>query len=139
MNRTVFLIAYIGIALLFANPASPWTVTILAMRLAAYGIGALANLGVLLVILGPIALVVIAALRGKIIDKPWLYWLPLAAVLLNISPWVIGALVKPGSGPNAWDGATMLLATVASLGPLILHIVCITLGAQNRPPEQAAH
>lgn len=96
------------------------------------GAGALAVPTVIAPILIPIALIIIASMRGSRIDKLWLFWLPIGALLLSILPWAIYSLAKQGFGLK--DVPTyfgIVLSMLATLGPIVLHVVCATLGAQN--------
>lgn len=144
MNRNTFLISYIILALLSGNLGSPWSATILAMNFSARGIAALASLPVLASLILPFVLSCIAGVRGNQIGRPKLFWLPLIAFMLSLSPWVIPLFHRPAS-PNSHfsEGAvslylSMLLSIIAMQGPLVLHVICLTLGTQARVPDSTA-
>ena len=137
MNRTTFLISYILLALLSGGAGNNWTLTVAFMRFATMGAAALATPMVVVLLVVPIALIVIARLRGQRIAKPWLVWLPVAALLISILPWVMYPLATRGFGlKNAPIYFTMALTTLSMLAPIVLHTVCATLGGQNSNPSQ---
>lgn len=132
MNRTAFLVSYIVLALASGGVGSSWTLTIVYMRFAAMGAAALATPAVIVLLTVPIALIVVTFLRAKRIGKPWLVWLPVAALLASLLQPTIGLLgLKLGLGGLAPYVFT-LLSIITTQAPLILHTVCATLGAQNR-------
>ena len=98
MNRVTFLISYILLALLSGGAGNNWTLTVAFMRFATMGPAALATPMVVVLLAVPIALIVIARLRGQRIGKPWLVWLPVAALLISILPWVMYPLAAQGFG-----------------------------------------
>ena len=137
MNRTLFVVTYIPLALLFSSPVTPWNPAFLALRFAVNGIAALANPTTWLAIAGSIALVTVAILRGIRIGRRQLHWLPIAALLIALAPFLIGLI-------NGWNtshaGAFGLLeylliafAIASSLAPVILHVLCATFGGQRDP------
>ena len=141
MKRNTFLISYIIIALLAGNLGNPWSATILVMNFAARGFATLASLTVLASLIFPFVLSYIARLRGKQIGRPKLFWLPLIAFVLSMLPWVVPLLSRPASpGSHVTEGVVtmylyMLLSVVAVQGPLVLHVICLTLGTQVRSAD----
>ena len=138
MKRNTFLISYIIIALLAGNLGNSWTVTILAMRFAFNGLAALVSLPVLASIILPFVLSYIASVRGRHIGRPKLFWFPLFAFLLSLLPWAIQLMIRPAS-PNSpvTEGVVftylfMLMSTISTQAPLVLHAICLTLGTQVR-------
>ena len=130
MNRTTFLISYILLALFCCSPVNLlpngfwmnilWSPYQVFSAFAVVGWNALRSPKIIVPIAITIALIIIARSRGRQIGRPWLFWLPVAALLLSM-----GRVAHPLStlGP--------VLEILAVLGPLILHAVCVTLGAQN--------
>lgn len=138
MKRNTFLISYIILALLAGNLGNPWSATILVMNFAARGFATLASLPVLASLILPFVLSYIASVRGKLIGRPKLFWLPLIAFLLSLLPWAIPLLSRPVSPSSHFSEGVMftylsvLLSVVAIQGPLVLHVICLTLGTQVR-------
>lgn len=131
MNRTTFLISYVLLAWLSGGIGNSWTVTVMFMRFATMGWAALGTPEVIISIAVPIGLIVIARMRGKSIGKPWLVWLPVAALFVAILPWMTYAFAKQGlSLKDVPIYLTAFLSTLGTLGPIVLHTVCATLGAQ---------
>jgi hypothetical protein len=144
MKRNTFLISYIILALLAGNLGNPWSATILVMNFAARGFATLASLPVLASLILPFVLSYIASVRGKQIGRPKLFWLPLIAFLLSLLPWAIPLLFRPVSPSSHFSEdvmstyLSMLLSVVAIQGPLVLHVICLTLGAQVRGTDSNA-
>jgi hypothetical protein len=138
MNRNTFLISYIILALLSGNLGNPWSATILAMNFASRGLAALASLPVLASLIFPIVLSYIANLRGKQMGRPKLFWLPLSAFALSLLPWAVPLLSRAASssshGPEGqvFMYLSIILSVIAMQGPLVLHVICLTLGTQAR-------
>jgi hypothetical protein len=138
VNRNTFLISYIIIALLAGNLGNPWSATILVMNFAARGIATIASLPVLASLILPFVLSYIAGVRGNKIGRPKLFWLPLSAFALSLLPWAIPLLSRSASSSShAHEGLvsmylSILLSVIAVQGPLVLHVICLTLGTQMR-------
>lgn len=138
MKRNTFLISYIIIAVLAGNLGDPWSATMLAMKFAFNGIAALASLPVLASLILPFVLSYIASVRGRHIGRPKLLWLPLIAFLLSLLPWVIQLFIRPTSpGSPATQSVVstylfILMSTISTQAPLVLHVICLTLGTQVR-------
>lgn len=138
MKRNTFLISYITIALLAGNLGNPWSATVLVMNFAARGFATLASLPVLASLILPFVLSYIAGVRGKQIGHPKLFWLPLIAFVLSMLPWVVPLLSRAASsGSHVTEGVvtmylSILLSVVAVQAPLVLHVICLTLGTQVR-------
>jgi hypothetical protein len=134
VSRVVFLCCYIPLAIIAGGVASPWTVTMMILGLAQGWAGAFFAL---FPIFSSVAIVVLAYLRGKKIGYPALIWFPVAACILSISPMLFGLVGKwlVGVGVDLKSPAGtyvfMLLATVSTVGPLILHTICCVLGGRR--------
>ncbi len=146
MNRTPFLVAYILLALLFSSPVTPWNPAFLALRFAVNGIAALANPTTWLAITGSIALISVAILRGQRVGRRWLKWLPIAALLIALAPFLIGLIngrnTSPAGAFGLLDYLLIAFAIASSLAPVILHALCATFGGQRDPnieTEPASH
>ena len=145
MNRTLFLVTYILLALLFSSPVTPWNPAFLALRFAVNGISALANPTTWLAIAGSLALVTVAILRGKRIRRQ-LHWLPIAALLIALAPFLIdlinGRNTSPAGAFGLLEYLLIAFAIASSLAPVILHVLCATFGGQRDPTietEPASH
>ncbi len=139
MKRNTFLISYIILALLAGNLGNPWSATILVMNFAARGFATLASLPVLASLILPFVLSYIASVRGKLYRTP-------QAILVAIDR-ISAEFVTVGDPltfPSRISGFTfltegvmstylsILLSVVAIQGPLVLHVICLTLGTQVR-------
>lgn len=141
MNQTAFLILYIIIALLFSGGlSSMWTLTVMALAFGQKGAVALLNPIFIISLLSPILLIVLTHMRGKRIGVSKLIWFPIAALALTLLPLLFGVLNKLLSGPGNAQPlgsidfyATMFIATVSTVGPLILHTICCVLGGKRDP------
>lgn len=139
MSRTTFLTLYIIIALLFSGGlASPWTITVMALTLGQKGSEALLSPVFILAVFSPIALIVLAHLRGKQIGVSNLKWFPIAAFILTLLPLLSGLLTKLLSSHGSMQSfesiglyATIFVATTSTLGPLILHTICCVVGGKR--------
>lgn len=139
MNRAAFLTLYIVIALLLSGGlASPWTITVMALAYGQKGLVSLLSPVFVISVLSPIALIVLAYMRGLQIGNSKLVWFPIAALGLTLLPLLFGILTRSLSGPANGRTiepiglyATMLIATASSLGPLILHTICCVLGGKR--------
>ena len=91
----------------------------------------------------PVALVVLAVLRGQELGLPHLYAWPAAALAVSGLPFFLGwALVLAGHGHSAWrpipEWAAQVIGGLSVGVPLLLHLVCGLRGAAPRANLQAA-
>ena len=135
MNRATFLICYLLLALfcsgagfLIRNFPSEnlWTPTYVFSAFAAVGTGVLTNPKIIVPVAVVIAMIVIARSRGQRIGKPWLVWLPVAALSLS----GVRAMY-----PQAQLG--YVFAYLIAFGPIILHLVCVVLGVAHGDAPRA--
>lgn len=144
MSRLIFLTLYIPVALFFSGGfASPWNLTLMALRFGQQGAAALLSPLFLISFLAPIALIVLAYARGRRIGNKTLIWFPIAAFILTLTPmlFVLLSNILSGTGPHKAGGAAsvyaaMIMGTVSTLGPLILHTICCVLGAGKDSQEK---
>lgn len=128
MRRIPFLVAYLaGVA--FLQFASPWAALNIAVRTA----DGLQPVG-FATLLVPLALILLAALRGYAIGSPQLFTWPATALLVSGVPFFLGwGLVATGHGVPApgtlADTVLAFAVLVGTLVPLVLHAACCFRGA----------
>ena len=128
MRRTPFLLAYVaGVA--FLQFASPWAALNIAVR-TAEGLQPIAFATLVV----PMALILLAAIRGHAIGSLQLFTWPAAALLVSGLPFFLGwGLVAVGHGvpaPGTLADAVLAFAVlVGTVVPLLLHGVCCVRGA----------
>lgn len=123
MRRTPFLVAYLT-GVVFLQFASPWAALNIAVRTAE----GLQPVG-LATLLVPMAMILLAALRGCAIGSPQLFTWPATALLVSGLPFFLGwGLVAAGHGVPApgtlADTVLGFAALVGTLVPLLLHAIC---------------
>ena len=133
MRRIPFLVAYLaGVA--FLQFASPWAALNIAVR-TADGLQP-AGFATLLV---PMAMILLAALRGHAIGSPQLFTWPATALLVSGLPFFLGwglaatghGVPAPGTLADTILGFAVLVGTVV---PLVLHAACCFRGAAPAQP-----
>lgn len=128
MRRNPFLLAYLtGVA--FLQFASPWAALNIAVRTAE----GLQPVG-FATLLVPMAMILLAALRGHAIGLPQLFTWPATALLVSGLPFFLGwGLVATGHGVPApgtlADDVLSFSALVGTVVPLLLHAACCLRGA----------
>ena len=146
MNRATFLICYLLLALFCSDAGvwirnfpieNLWTPSYVFSVVAVTGAWVLTNPKVIVPIAVAIAMIVIARSRGGRIGKPWLVWLPVAALSLT----GVRAIY-----PQAQLG--YVFAYLIAFGPIVLHLVCVVLGVaygdapratmSQAPPDMSA-
>ncbi len=110
----------------------------MALTLGQKGSEALLSPVFILAVFSPIALIVLAHLRGKQIGVSKLKWFPIAALILTLLPLLLGLLTKLLSSHGNVQSlestglyATMFVTTASTLGPLILHTICCVMGGNR--------
>ena len=144
MNRTLFLMLYVAGVLAVWLGGNPWSRLNFVLLNPASPNAALTG-GFFVSLLAPLALVVVAALRGPSVNRPRLFLLPLLAILVSALAFIYGWLSRTLSGgqPSASGFLPMSVAIgiglAAGFAPLIIHVVCCVLGVsgpEGRPAKQ---
>lgn len=137
MPRSTFLTLYLA-GVLLQQVASPWVV--LGHLAAAPDQFAFTDLVTLCM---PVLLVAISFRRGQAIGMPRLAFWPLAALVASGVPFFIGwTQMLLTQGPVDWSalpaGWLALLGGVGIGVPLLLHLACVHLGAEEPRVARAA-
>ena len=128
MRRIPFLLAYLT-GVVFLQFASPWAALNIAVRTAE----GLQPMGFAALVV-PMALILMAALRGQAIGSPQLFTWPAMALLVSGLPFFLGwGLVATGHGVPApgtlADDVLIFTGLAGTLVPLLLHAACCLRGA----------
>ena len=141
MNRTLFLTLYISGILSVWLSGNPWSRVNFVIANPANPQAAL-TVGFFISLLVPLALTLVAALRGRSIGKPRLFFLPLLAILFSALAFLYGWLSRAlNDGEPSASGFLPIsvaigIGMLAGVAPLILHVVCCVLGA-SKPKAEA--
>lgn len=135
LNRASFLLYYgVGLLALWVS-GSPWS-RVNGLFFGNNNFWQIFGLGFLVSLFMPLALVAIAAARGRAMGDPGLFRLPVLALLVSSIPFFFGLLSRSsGGGKSASAGLPMSIALTLGLlfafFPYILHIVCCIRGAKE--------
>ena len=135
MNRLSFIALYASGIGAVGFAGSPW-LALNAVLMGAPKSLVLMSTSFWLALFSPVALVIVAALRGKAIARPRLFLLPVCAFGLSALAFAYGWLSRAVTGEEA--SILPMLYVVAMgvtsfFGPLVIHVVCCTIGALERP------
>lgn len=142
MNRVTFVAVYaLGVGLVWLA-GSPWLL-VNAMIMGAPKWHAMTSLNFWLGLLVPLALIVVAAMRGRAAARPRLVLFPVFAFGLSTLAFAYGWLSRIVSGEEA-SLLPMQLAVAIGVtsffGPLVIHVICCAIGVTDgpsKPPRRA--
>jgi len=140
MNRITFIAVYgLGIAVTWLA-GSPWPL-MNAVLMGASQSRALPGASFWLALIVPAALIVVAAVRGKAAGRPRLFLFPVLAFGLSAMAFVYGWLSRTVSGEEASllpMPFAVAIGVTSLFAPLVVHIVCCTIGATEGPSKARA-
>ena len=137
MNRITFVVLYsLGVGVIwFAG--SPWLL-VNAMLMGASKSQVILGAGFWLALLAPVALIIVAAARGKVAARPRLVLFPVCAFGLSALAFVYGWLSRIVSGEEASllpMPLAVAIGVTSFFGPLIIHMVCCAIVASDGPSK----
>jgi hypothetical protein len=139
MKRVPFLLSYLILAFVsYGGLFSPYAIIFGLLLTKSAGIGSFTSPLWIARAVVPFALIAIAYVRGKSIQKGSLIWFPIAALLLPLVPLLLAQLLRatlgPSNAPSGGSAATaalMFITTASTTGPLILHTICCVIGGRK--------
>ena len=134
MKRTTFIAAYaFGVGVVWLA-GSPWLSVNAMLRGASVSVVGL-DVGFWAALFAPAVLVIVAAARGKAVERPRLFLFPLFAFGVSALAFLYGWLSRAVTGEEASIlpmPFVVAIGVISLFGSLVIHIVCCVVGATPR-------